>query len=89
MSRTYYGQPIGPSDPSGDIAEVTPSDTVDLPDGRCIYLYVGTAGDVAVVTEEGGEAHVFKNVPNGCYLWVRGLRVNSTGTTATDILAHY
>jgi hypothetical protein len=49
------------------------------------YLYVGGAGDVAVVTE-GGDSVTFVGVQAGQYLWVRTSKVMSTNTTATSIL---
>lgn len=70
---------------------VTPSDTVDLSpftqktkltDG----VYVGVAGDVAVV-EQNGTAVVFTAVPAGKTLTVQARRINATGTTATNLVA--
>lgn len=49
-------------------------------------LYVGTGGDVVLVTK-GGSTLTFKNVGNGQVLDVRATRVNATGTTAADIVA--
>jgi hypothetical protein len=49
-------------------------------------LYVGTGGgDVAVVLP-GGTAVTFTAVPAGTILPVRAIRINSTNTTATDVL---
>lgn len=49
-------------------------------------LYVGVGGDVVVVFENDS-AITFKNAPSGAVIPVRCKRVNSTGTTATDIVA--
>lgn len=49
-------------------------------------LYTGTAGNVAVVTT-GGIAVTFVAVPAGAILRVQGRRVNSTNTTASNIVA--
>jgi hypothetical protein len=65
-----------------EAAAVTPSDTVT---NAWSYLYVGTAGNIAVVTE-AGQTVVFKNIVAGSYLWIRTSRVNATSTTATDII---
>ena len=49
-------------------------------------LYVGTAGDVAVITN-GGDEVTFTGVPAGTFIPVQVKRVKSTGTTASTILA--
>lgn len=68
---------------------VTPHDSTDFTTGICSGIYVGgaAAGDVAVVFEGASSAVVFDNVPVGTILPVRARRVNSTGTTATDMVA--
>jgi hypothetical protein len=75
-------------------AAVTPSDTANIPsisseDGSgnngCV-LYVGSFGDVKVRTI-GGDDVTFKNVQAGTFLPVQVIRVFSTGTTSTDIVA--
>lgn len=67
---------------------VTKSDTVNIPRKATRGLYVGVGGDVVVVFENG-DAVTFKDVPAGEILPVEAVRVNSTNTTATDILALY
>lgn len=72
-------------------AAVTKSDTVDFTPKNGEYpraLYVGGAGDVAVVTPDG-VVNTFSAVPAGTTLAVQCKRVNSTNTTATLILALY
>ncbi|QGH72919.1 MAG: hypothetical protein [Podoviridae sp. ctrTa16] len=54
-------------------------------DNGCV-LYVGTGGDVAVITV-GGDNVVFKNLASGQFVPVQVLRVKSTDTTASDIIA--
>lgn len=51
-------------------------------------LWVGTGGNVAVVMLNGTVVN-YLNVPNGDYLYVRAQRVNSTNTTASDIIAEH
>ena len=51
-------------------------------------IYVGGAGDVVVVTPEGN-AITFAGVPAGTILPVRAVRVNSTGTDATNMVGLY
>ena len=71
------------SDPSSQPFEITPSDSTDFArESRGIY--VGTTGDVVVVTVSS--TVTFSNVPTGMILPVRAIRVNSTNTTATDLV---
>lgn len=49
-------------------------------------LYVGGAGDLAVITM-GGDQVTFTAAPAGAFLPIQVTRVLSTGTTATNILA--
>lgn len=49
------------------------------------YLYVGTGGNIALVTE-GGDSVTFNNVPTGSFVWVRTSKIMSTNTTASQIL---
>ena len=51
-------------------------------------LYIGVAGNVVIVTL-GGTAITFKGAAAGSVIPVRGLRVNSTNTTATDMVGLY
>lgn len=73
--------------PAKDAVAVTPSDSTNLTEGTCRSLYIGVTGDV-VVLFDSGNAITFKDVPVGI-LPVRAKRVNSTNTTATDIVALY
>jgi hypothetical protein len=66
---------------------VTPSDTVNFT-RVCRALYVGSGGNLAVV-EGDASVTVFANVPTGYILPVRAIRINSTGTTASNIVALY
>jgi len=51
----------------------------------CVF-FVGTAGDVNVVTE-GGDTVLFKNLQNGQFIPVSVTRILETDTSAQDILA--
>lgn len=78
---------LSPSKQSGTATRavaVTKSDATVL-DPVPRALYVGTAGDVAVVTI-GGDDVVFKNVASGSVLLIRVSKVKAA-TTASDILA--
>jgi hypothetical protein len=72
------------SAPASGVFAVTPDDA-DFFSTPARSLYVGGAGDVSVVAEDGTEA-VFSAVPVGTVLPVRCKRVNATGTTATLII---
>lgn len=78
--------PLYSPGPSPEPFAVTPSDTVNF-DTESRFLYVGTGGDVTIYTR-GGVAVLYKAVPTGGYVWASCIRVNSTATTATDIVAH-
>lgn len=64
---------------------ITPSDTVDH-SWSFRSIYVGTGGDVVVVSRNGGTA-TWANVPAGYIIPAIGRRVNATGTTASNLLA--
>ena len=74
-------------------ATVTPSDTVDIPNiassttrnNGCV-LYVGSGGDLKVLTA-GGDEVTFVGFPTGGFLPVQVVRVFATDTTAASILA--
>jgi hypothetical protein len=70
---------------------VTPSDTVAIshPTGQAFTkgLYIGVTGDVVALMADG-DTVTFKAVPVGV-LPVSVVRVNTTSTTATNILALY
>lgn len=66
---------------------VTPSDTVDQT-VAFRALWIGVTGNVSIQFRDGTSA-TFVGVPAGYMLPVGGIRVNSTGTTATSILAVY
>lgn len=71
---------------SGQIGDragsITPSDTAA---NNWSYLYVGGAGNIALVTE-GGDSITLSSIPVGSWVWVRTSRVKSTGTTATNLV---
>lgn len=49
-------------------------------------LWVGSAGNLTVLME-GGQTVTFSGVPGGSWMPIRVQRVNSTGTTASNIVA--
>lgn len=66
---------------------VTPSDTGALKPTR--GLFVGGPGDVKVDMAERGSAIVFAGLLGGTLLPIQVVRVYSTDTDATDIVALY
>jgi hypothetical protein len=48
-------------------------------------IFVGTTGDVAIVSASD-VVKTFKNVPSGTFLPVLAKRVNSTNTSASDMI---
>lgn len=48
-------------------------------------LFVGTGGSISLRSACGMDK-VFKNIPNGTFIPVSCVRVNSTGTNASDII---
>lgn len=72
--------------PGGALA-VTPSD-VDTFE-RAATIYVGVAGNVAILPANGGSAVTFVAVPAGSVVPCRALAVLATGTTATTMVAVY
>lgn len=56
--------------------------------GKPRALYVGVTGNVSLVASDGSVA-TFVAVPGGTVLPVRFKRVNSSGTTASSLVAIY
>jgi hypothetical protein len=70
--------------PASDAFAVTPHDSTNFTTAAR-SLYVGVTGNVAVVTP-AGTVVTFVGVPAGMILPVEAQRVNSTNTTATNIV---
>lgn len=82
-----FGSATPAASPATGSADVTPDDTTKL-DTVTRGLWVGTGGDISMLMKDGTTA-TWANVPDGSLLPVRVQRVNSTGTTASDIDAVY
>jgi hypothetical protein len=67
---------------------ITPSDTVDLARGLTDGVWVGGAGNLVAVMENG-QARTLTGVTAGALLPLAVKRINATNTTATVILALY
>jgi len=85
------GYPYLPSQsadaPAEGFAAISLSDSGSLP-FTTRGIYVGVAGDVVAVNS-AGTAVTFKNAVAGSVLRIMAVRVNSTGTTATNLVALY
>jgi len=80
-SQTNYA----PSNLSAEDAfAITPSDTVNFAN-VVRGIYIGVSGDVVAVTP-AGNVLTFKNAQSGSVLPVRASRINSTLTTATNLI---
>lgn len=66
-------------------AAITPSDSVNLAVATR-GLYVGVAGDVVVLMADDSAVVTLKNLAAGSVHPISVKRVNSTDTTATDIV---
>lgn len=67
---------------------VTPNDSTDLTYSTCRAIYVGGAGNIALV-DGAGTTVTFTGVTAGSILPVQTARINATGTTATSLVALY
>lgn len=71
---------------------VTTSDSVALPQGPCEALWIGVGGTISFIPYDqslaAGGAAIATTVPAGLFP-VKALRVNLTGTAATQIVALY
>lgn len=67
---------------------ITPSDSVNFAEGPTNAIYVGGAGAVVVVYQDGTTS-TLAAVPAGTMLNIKAKRVNSTSTTATNLVAMY
>jgi hypothetical protein len=70
-----------------DAKAVTPSDTVDLPDGPSRGIFVAIAGNVSFIT--GGGSSITLPLSAATFYDIEVVRVKATGTTATGITALY
>lgn len=87
MSSSFKSNFSALSSPGENAFAVTPSDVDNFPiSARAVY--VGGTGDASVITV-GGDTVTFVGLPTGSILPVRVIRVNATGTTASDLVAIY
>lgn len=85
MAKNTNYSPTFPMFPGG-AAAVTPSDSINLTYPSVIY--VGSTGNVKVTTAQG-DVVTFSSLPTGFVIPVQVIRVWSTGTTASSLIAIY
>jgi len=71
------------SDPATKLFAITPSDSTVV---NCRAIWVGGAGNVAVIARDDTVAQTLPGVPAGTLLPVSVSKVMSTNTTATLII---
>lgn len=84
MTDRFIGREPGLDGPAIHGFDVTPNNDVDLPE-ITRALYIGTAGDVAVLLMSGSSI-TLTNVPGGTLLPLRVRRVRATDTSAAAIV---
>lgn len=62
---------------------------LDAPIPSCRGIYVGVAGDISMNLAYLGTAVIFKNAAAGSTIPVQAVKINTTGTTATNMLVLY
>lgn len=75
--------------PAVKAVAVTPANDTTLTNGPCRALFIGVGGDVNVILDNDTAAVVFKNCYSGQVLPIAVASVQSTSTTATNIVALY
>jgi len=88
MATTYTGGPNGITAPSPKYVTVSTHDTNALAGGDSRGVYVGTSGDLAVVSPHG-DTVIFKNLAAGVVHPIQARIIKTTDTDASDIIALY
>lgn len=84
--------PVMPTNQAQSAIAVSPSDTVDLPNGITLGVFNGnaTACNIAITAmKDGATATTWANVQSGAVLPVRAKRIWATNTTCSNLLALY
>jgi hypothetical protein len=87
MTDKFALNTAGLNAPASNAFAISPSNTADLATATR-FLYVGSAGDIAVDLVGGDANVIFKSVPVGIFP-LRVKRVRATGTTATNLIGAY
>ena len=86
MSDEFSGWKKAIGAPSDKAEAITPSDTLDLTNATR-GIYVGGSGDITCIMASDSSSVTFSSVNTGSILPIRVKRVESTGTTATNLIA--
>ena len=75
--------------PSGTYSAITPSDSsANNFTNQTISIYVGGGGTIVAVDEDGNTVS-FVGAVVGSTIPIRCVRINSTGTTASNLIAFF
>jgi len=79
--------------PIGDVLTVTPHDANNLREVESVAyatraIYVGVSGNVTIVTADG-QTVLMVNLVSGVWHPIRAMKIKSSGTAATSILAGF
>lgn len=88
MAKNTNYSPTFPMFPGGAKA-VTPNDSTNLTYPSVIYVGSVAGGAAVKVTTAQGDVVTFSGLPAGFVIPVQVIRVWSTGTTASSLLAIY
>ncbi len=80
------GAPIRNWGPASQLVAITPNDSTDLTASNIRGLWVGGAGNVAVIASGDSSAVTLVGVPAGTVLPIAVIKVMATNTTATSIV---
>lgn len=80
------GVPVGFDGPGTKLSSITKSDVTDLTTNKIRALWVGGAGDVAVIALNDTTPVTIVGVLAGTLLPISVVKVMSTNTTATSIV---
>jgi hypothetical protein len=71
-----------------DGVAITPHNSTNFSQGECRGIYVGGAGNLVVVKPNGSTVTITGALA-GTIIPIKAIRVNSTSTTATNLVALY
>lgn len=80
------GMPVSFDGPATKLISITKSDATDLTSSKIRALWVGGAGDVAVIALNDTVAVTIASVPAGTLLPIAVTKVMSTNTSASSIV---
>jgi hypothetical protein len=88
MTDPFQNHETALTSPARNGFSVTPNDSADL-FTTCRGIFVGVGGDISLVLAEESSPVLFKNIPDGSVIPLAVKKVESTLTTATDLVGLY